>query len=88
MDLRCETVTRGRGCPACNQTGYRGRLAIHEVLPIDRTLKESYFNESKCQCISEYMKQARYHTLLEDGLIKVLEGLTTTEEVLRVATSD
>ena len=79
------TVRRGRGCPACNQTGYRGRLAIHEILPIDRTLKDLILTRASVNAIYEYMKQQGYHSLLQDGLIKVLEGVTTTEEVLRVA---
>lgn len=84
--LSIETVHRGRGCVACNQTGYRGRLAIHEILPVDRTVKEYILQRNGIQSIMQYMKKAGYRTLMEDGMLKVLEGLTTTEEVLRVAT--
>lgn len=82
------TVRRGRGCPACNQTGYRGRLAIHEILPIDRTLKDLILTRASGNVIRDYMKQEGYYSLLQDGLIKVLEGMTTTEEVLRVAMTE
>ena len=84
--FKVATVTRGRGCPSCSNTGYRGRLAIHELLPIDRQLKEYIINSRNVGEISKYMKQKGYYTLLQDGLQKVLEGVTTTEEVLRVAT--
>ena len=79
---------RGRGCPACNETGYRGRLAIHEILPINRTLKDFILNRSSDHAIQDYMKQEGYYTLLMDGLLKVIDGQTTTSEVLRVANVD
>lgn len=84
--LQVETVQRGRGCPACNHTGYRGRLAIHELLPIDRKIKEFILQRESIGVIRDYMKEAGYRSLVEDGFLKVLDGLTTTEEVLRVAT--
>lgn len=83
-----ETVKKGRGCSACGNTGYRGRLAIHEILPIDREIKEMILNRASNNAISDYMHQAGYNSLLQDGLLKVLAGVTTTEEVLRVATID
>ncbi|MDD1502038.1 GspE/PulE family protein [Lysinibacillus sp. CNPSo 3705] len=79
---------RGRGCPSCNQTGYRGRMAIHEILPIDRNIKEMILSRSSDSVIRDYMKQEGYYTLLVDGLLKVVEGQTTTSEVLRVANVD
>ncbi|MGE7665097.1 GspE/PulE family protein [Ureibacillus composti] len=88
VGLQVEKVRRGRGCPACSHTGYRGRLAIHEILPIDRKLKELILQRQSISVIRDHMKSEGYHSLLEDGLLKVLEGMTTTEEVLRVATLD
>ena len=79
---------RGRGCPACNETGYRGRLAIHEILPMNRTIKEFILNRSGDHAIQDFMKQEGYYTLLTDGLLKVIDGQTTTSEVLRVANVD
>lgn len=83
-----DTVQRGKGCPACNYSGYRGRLAIHEILPIDHVIKDHILQRSNITLIREYMKQSGYPSLLDDGLQKVLDGVTTTEEVLRVATFD
>ncbi len=81
-------VYRGRGCSACSNTGYRGRMAIHEILPIDRELKELILSQVSGNVLRDYMKQKGYNTLLQDGLLKVLSGITTTEEVLRVATTE
>jgi len=79
-------VRKGRGCSACGNTGYRGRIAIHELLPVDRELKSLILNRASGDDIRDYMQQSGYDTLLQDGLQKVLQGVTTTEEVLRVAT--
>lgn len=84
--LQIEKVLRGRGCPACNYTGYKGRIAIHEILPIDRTVREYISQRKGLAAIKDYMKKEGYRSLIGDGFLKVLEGLTTTEEVLRVAT--
>ncbi|WP_449441773.1 ATPase, T2SS/T4P/T4SS family [Ureibacillus acetophenoni] len=73
---------------ACTQTGYRGRLAIHEILPIDRVIRDHILQRSNISVIRDYMHQGGFPTLLKDGLLKVLDGVTTTEEVLRVATFD
>jgi len=85
VGMKIETVNRGRGCPACNHTGYRGRIAIHEILPIDRNIKDFILQRASVNIIRNYMRDAGYHTLVEDGLMKVLDGQTTTEEVLHVA---
>lgn len=86
--LVVEKVRKGRGCSACGNTGYRGRLAVHELLPVDRELKDLILNRVSSNDIRDYMQQSGYNTLLQDGLLKVLQGITTTEEVLRVATID
>ena len=83
-----ENVRRGRGCPSCSGTGYRGRLAIHELLPVDRQTKEMILRNASSSDILDYMKQEGHYTLMQDGFLKVVEGLTTTEEILRVATAD
>lgn len=83
--MTVEKVRRGKGCPACNQTGYRGRLAIHEVLIVDSLVKDIILTGKSPAHLRNHMKNTGYLSLLEDGLLKVKEGLTTTEEVLRVA---
>ncbi|KGR79647.1 GspE/PulE family protein [Ureibacillus manganicus] len=86
--ITIETVQRGRGCGACSQTGYRGRLAIHEILPVDRVIRDHILQRSNITVIRDYMTEKGLPSLVKDGLLKVLDGVTTTEEVLRVATFD
>ncbi len=81
-------VMRGAGCPSCNHTGYRGRLAIHEVLVVSEKIRKQILLENSSMNIREVAREQGDHTLLEDGLAKVVAGLTTIEEVLRVATSE
>ena len=81
-------IRRGKGCPVCNQTGYRGRLAIHEVLPINRHVRDMILSKKSASAINDYMMQQGYKTLLEDGLFKVTQGFTTIEEVIRVANTE
>lgn len=83
-----EETRKGRGCPACNHTGYRGRLAIHEVLVVDDFVKDIILTSKGPSLLRDYMKKTGFSSLLEDGLLKVKAGITTTEEVLRVATAD
>ncbi len=86
--MEIKAVRRGRGCPACSHTGYRGRLAIHELLEVDEFVKDAILTGKSAATLRDYMKQTGFYNLLEDGLLKVQEGLTTTEEILRVATID
>ncbi|MGP4071709.1 GspE/PulE family protein [Piscibacillus sp. B03] len=78
-------VKRGKGCPTCNQTGYRGRTAIHEVLTIDEDIQAAILNNQTSIDIQKIAREKGFTYLFEDGLRKVAQGLTTTEEVLRVA---
>lgn len=86
--LEIETIQRGAGCSSCGMTGYRGRLAIHEVLPIDDHIKDLIMEKSSFVEIQNYVKEKKMKFLLDDGLAKATQGLTTTEEVLRVASLD
>ena len=75
----------GRGCTACGGTGYLGRLPIFEFLVVDNDIKEGIIsNHSEAQ-IREASRKKGYGGLLESGASKVLQGLTTAEEVLRVS---
>lgn len=87
-NITVESIHRGWGCSSCGNTGYRGRLAIHEVLPIDNQMNRLIMNTASFMDILDYTKRSGMKYLLDDGLTKVAEGLTTTEEVLRVASLD
>ncbi|MCX8034517.1 MAG: GspE/PulE family protein [Thermodesulfovibrio sp.] len=76
---------RGKGCPKCANTGYRGRIAIFELFEYDDELKESFLKLKSLESFRRYLKEKRsFRTLREDGLVKVLKGISTVEEVLRV----
>ena len=80
--LKTATFMRGRGCGYCNHTGYRGRKGLFEMLRMSAIMREMTFKREPAQGIR---RQARLHgmrTLLEDGIIKALKGITTLEEVL------
>ena len=76
---------RGKGCPKCANTGYRGRIAIFEVFEYDDELKEAFLRLKSLEAFRKYLKENRnFRTLREDGFVKVLKGITTISEVLRV----
>ncbi|MFJ1627405.1 ATPase, T2SS/T4P/T4SS family [Marinilactibacillus psychrotolerans] len=83
-----DELTLGKGCNRCRFTGYRGRMAIHELIVIDDQVKEMMMNHSSIQNIKKHIRNKNVPFLIDDGLDKVKEGLTTIEEVLRVATTD
>ncbi|WP_139490265.1 GspE/PulE family protein [Brevibacillus dissolubilis] len=83
--IKIETLYRGRGCGNCSLTGYRGRLAVHEVLSMDDTLRTMMTQNLPT---SEYKKHAMKNgmiLLFDDGLLKAKQGLTTLEEIYRIA---
>ncbi|EGA89094.1 type II secretory pathway, ATPase PulE/Tfp pilus assembly pathway, ATPase PilB [Planococcus donghaensis MPA1U2] len=86
--IHLETIARGKGCPACNMSGYKGRMAIHEVLVVDEDIKDIINRGGSAAEIREIAIKNKTIFLIDDGLLKVKEGMTTTEEVLRVAMTD
>ncbi|MEH7119716.1 ATPase, T2SS/T4P/T4SS family [Neobacillus vireti] len=83
--LKIDKIVRGKGCPSCNMTGYKGRIALHEVLVIDDHMRRIIMNDNSFQKLKEHAIKNKTIFLIDDGLLKVKQGLTTTEEVLRVA---
>ncbi len=87
-DANTIKVFKGKGCPACNNSGYKGRVALYEVMTLSNELKELVLegastDELKRGAIRNGMKSLRM-----SGLTKVKEGVTTIEEVLRVSFGD
>ncbi len=79
------TLKRGRGCQACKGTGYRGRTAIYEFLLVEDPIQKLILRRVSAQEILQAARQAGMRTLRQDGWLKITQGLTTPEEVLRVA---
>jgi general secretion pathway protein E len=80
-------IYRAVGCQNCNQTGYKGRTGIHELLVVDENIRELIHTGAGEQAVE---KAIREHTpsIREDGIAKVLAGKTTLEEILRVTRED
>ena len=75
----------GRGCKECNNTGYLGRIGIFEVLEVSEKIAKMIIVRSRAQDIAKQAVSEGMITMRQDGILKVLEGITTVEEVLRVA---
>ncbi|WP_067727539.1 GspE/PulE family protein [Oceanobacillus damuensis] len=80
-------VYHGQGCSVCHQTGYRGRLAVHEVLVLDEEMKSMLLNNQSTAAIRNYAKGQGMDFLIQDGLEKVKSGLTTIDEIMQVSIS-
>jgi type IV pilus assembly protein PilB len=88
LDPEVLTLSETVGCPSCNFSGYKGRIAIYEVLPIFEKLKELIFERASPAAIKKVARLEGMKTLRESGITKVLEGVTTLEEVIRVTDKD
>jgi type IV pilus assembly protein PilB len=75
---------KGKGCPACNFTGMKGRVAIYEVMPISEELRTLILGNAPTAEIREVALAQGMKTLRQNALQKVLDGVTTVDEVLRV----
>ncbi len=79
------TLYRGKGCGACGNTGYRGRVGIYELLNMTPELEAFIVQRKTTAEINDVARQQGMLTLFEDGLLKVKSGMSTIEELLRVA---
>ena len=77
------TVFRPEGCAGCNDTGYRGRLGIFELMQVDDDLRELVSQNVDSKTIKAKAISKGMHTLRADGARRVLEGTTSVSEVLR-----
>lgn len=76
---------KGQGCPECNNSGYLGRVGIFEVLPVTEKISRLILEHGSTGQIEEMARKDGMITMKQDGYLKVIEGMTTIEEVLRVA---
>lgn len=81
---RDRKIYKGKGCVACNQTGYDGRIGIHEVLVVDDDIRQGILRKDSADSIKKLAIKNGMKTMIEDGLDKVFNGVTSIEEVLRV----
>jgi type IV pilus assembly protein PilB len=83
-DEALPTIYRAVGCSACSKTGYKGRLALHEVMPISEHIERLAVERASADTIRSVACEQGMQTLRQDGLAKVLQGVTSIEEILRV----
>jgi type IV pilus assembly protein PilB len=79
---------RGRGCPTCNNTGFKGRTAVHEYMPMNDQLREAINRGASTEALRDVAMQFGLIPLRTSGLDKVYSGTTTLEEVVRETVSD
>ena len=75
----------GKGCDACNKTGYKGRIGIYEILTMNEEIKVALSETISEYQVRELAKKQGMLTMAQDGMLKALDGITTADEVLRVA---
>ncbi|MDD5731983.1 MAG: GspE/PulE family protein, partial [Patescibacteria group bacterium] len=84
VDIKSKKMFKGEGCSKCNNTGYRGRFGIFEVLPVTEPIQQlAIKRSSSTELLNEALKEGMI-TMKQDGILKVLRGQTTIEEVYRV----
>lgn len=76
-------VFGGKGCPVCNGTGFKGRVGIYEVLSLDEEVRRLVTEKASADVIKRAARERGMTTMLEDGIWKVFQGVTTVEELLR-----
>jgi type IV pilus assembly protein PilB len=84
LDKSDVTFFRGRGCDYCNGTGYKGRIGVYELMPVTEKVRELILARASSYAIREAAIEAGMHTLKDDAMEKILLGMTTLEESLRV----
>jgi len=83
-DLRGARFVKGRGCPECKQTGYKGRVGVFELLILNELVRDAILSQKTSYEIRQIsIEHSGLVTLLEDGLVKAAAGITTVEEILR-----
>jgi type IV pilus assembly protein PilB len=86
VDLKNYQIYSPKGCSECGNVGYKGRVGIFEVLPMSTEIQELIFNKSPAHKIYEAALKIGVINMSQDGVVKVLHGETTIEEIVRVTT--
>ena len=87
-EVKSFSVYKGKGCPICNNTGYKGRIGLYEVMPMKEEVKELILSRASTSEIKKEAMRLGMKTLRQSGVMKIKEGVTTVEEVLRSTIED
>ncbi|NLW83273.1 MAG: Flp pilus assembly complex ATPase component TadA [Phycisphaerae bacterium] len=82
-DVGDKSFFYGKGCDQCNNTGYRGRQGLFEIMAMNDELRDLVMNHASTSVLREAAKRSGMHTLRENGLASIFDGITTIEEVVR-----
>jgi type IV pilus assembly protein PilB len=88
LDLRPDDVTGktfyyGKGCDTCNNTGYKGRLGLYEIMMLDDEIRDMIIKHASTQMLRMESKKRGMRTLRQSGLLAIYDGITSIEEVVR-----
>jgi len=87
-EVKSFPVYKGKGCPICNNTGYKGRVGLYEVMPMKEEVKELVLSRASTTEIKKEAMRLGMKTLRQSGIMKIKDGVTTIEEVLRSTIED
>jgi len=87
-DLKNANVMKGKGCSNCNNSGHRGRMGIFEIFVVDDEGRKLIYDQVPTNVLRQRAREMGMRTLREDGIRKVLAGMTTPEEVIRATVGD
>ena len=87
-DIEKHPVYKGTGCSQCQNTGFKGRKGAFELVELNREIRELAFEKAPTSELRKAAKAAGMRTLMEDGKIKIFEGITTPEEVAKISQTE
>jgi general secretion pathway protein E/type IV pilus assembly protein PilB len=87
-DVKNANIQKGRGCNNCNGTGHRGRMGIFEIFVVEDEARKLIYDQVPTTVLRQRAREMGMRTLREDGIRKVLAGMTTPEEVIRATVGD
>ncbi|HXI85140.1 MAG TPA: type II secretion system ATPase GspE [Verrucomicrobiae bacterium] len=87
-EVKKSTMVRGNGCNECSRTGYRGRMGIYEIFSVDDEVRRLIYEKVPSNVIRARARELGMRTLREDGVRKIMAGITTPEEVISITAGD
>ena len=87
-EMKNATMVRGHGCNECSKTGYRGRMGIYEIFSVDDEVRRLIYEKVPSNVIRARARELGMRTLREDGVRKIMAGITTPEEVISITAGD
>jgi general secretion pathway protein E/type IV pilus assembly protein PilB len=79
---------KGQGCPKCNSTGFRGRVGVFEMFTLNEEIEQMIYENTSLVALRKKSREMGMRTMREDGVRKVIAGVTTSEEVLHATVAD